>query len=118
MVPSKDMRRVTCNFPEPDLLPQLVNLYFTYINPFMPLLHRPTFEKSIADDLHHRDVQFAMVTLLVCAIGVRFSEDPRIPPNFEEPSSPGYVWFYQAQDMRRFALLKPSLYDLQGYCVS
>jgi hypothetical protein len=30
-------------FPEPDLIEQLVDLYFSRINLFYPLLHRPTF---------------------------------------------------------------------------
>jgi hypothetical protein len=114
---ARSIRRMKCNFPEPELLLQLVDLYFECTNLFTPLLHRPTFERSVVENLHHHDAQFAMVLLLVCAIGVRFSDDTRIPRQFDAPTSPGWVWFHQAQKMRRPELMKLSLYDLQGYCV-
>lgn len=85
----------------------------------MPLLHRNAFESSIASELHRRDVQFARIALLVCAMGARYSNDPRIAGySYDDPSSPGWIMFHQAQNMGRSVLSKPSLYDIQGYCVS
>lgn len=111
--------RATCNFPDPELLSALVDLYFVEVNAFVPLLHRPTFESSIASQLHLRDVQFGRIALLVCGIGARYSDDPRITSwSYDEPSSPGWIMFHQAQKMGRSVLSKPSLYDIQGYCVS
>lgn len=118
MKPPKETRRVECNFPDPDLLSSLVELYFTYINPYIPLLHRPTLEKAIADGLHQREVQFAATVLLICAIGVRFSEDPRVTAvPYDHPKSLGWVWFYQSQEMHQSVLFKPSLHTIQAYCV-
>ncbi|KAJ7114697.1 hypothetical protein C8R44DRAFT_880780 [Mycena epipterygia] len=66
-------------FPEPDLLSELIALYFEHVNPYYPLLHRPTFERSVADGLHTRDASFGAVVLPVSAIASRFSDDVRPP---------------------------------------
>ncbi|KAJ7849906.1 fungal-specific transcription factor domain-containing protein, partial [Mycena leptocephala] len=46
-------------------------------NIYLPLLHRPTFERGLAEGLHLRDDGFAATVLVVCAIGSRWSMDPR-----------------------------------------
>ena len=56
----------------------LVNHYFREINIFCPLLHRPTFVSDVVARRHYTDRDFAPVVLLVCAIGARFSDDPRV----------------------------------------
>jgi hypothetical protein len=97
----------------------LIELYFTESNRYLPLLHRPTFQKSFDDGLHKRDDGFGAVVLLVCAIASRFSNDPRV---FIEESnsnrSCGWKWFNQVRVMRTDLLLPPSLYDIQFCCVS
>ncbi|EEB89241.1 hypothetical protein MPER_12684 [Moniliophthora perniciosa FA553] len=60
-------------FPERDLLDGLITTYFEDLNPFFPLLHRPTFEASVAEQLHRRDRSFGLVVL---ARGVEM-----VPPN-------------------------------------
>ncbi|RXW16420.1 hypothetical protein EST38_g9435 [Candolleomyces aberdarensis] len=70
--------RQSPEFPEPDLLHALVGYYFKHINIELPLLHRPTFEKEIAQGLHKRNATFGAVVLLVCAMGSRYSSDPRV----------------------------------------
>ena len=88
------------------------------MNSFLPLLHRPTFEKSFADDLHLRDDGFGAVVLLVAAVGARFSDDPRVAlPGTDAMHSAGWAWFNQVQMVRRSLFSPPSLYDLQIYCV-
>lgn len=85
----------------------------------MPLLHRPTFEQSIAHRLHLQDIHFAATVILVCAIGVGFSEDPRVTAlPYDHPRASGWTWFHQAQEMYLTVLFKPSLYIIQAYCVS
>jgi hypothetical protein len=39
-------------FPPPLLLERLVDAYFLHMNIFLPLLHRPTFERGIREGLH------------------------------------------------------------------
>lgn len=72
--------QVHFEFPEPDLMPQLVDLYFSEMNLIYPLLHRPSFIHSVTAGLHLRDEQFAAILLLVCAIGARHSDDPPCTP--------------------------------------
>lgn len=89
------------------------------MNSFLPLLHRPTFDKSLTEGLHHRDDGFGAVVLLVSAVGARFSDDPRvILEGTGSTHSAGWAWFHQVQMVRRSLFSPPSLYDLQVYCVS
>ena len=65
-------------FPPPDLLNELVRLYFVHLDVCVSLLHRPTFERSIAAGLHHSDVGFAGVVLAVCSVASRYTGDERV----------------------------------------
>lgn len=101
-------------FPPEDLLPKLIAAFFERCNTYMPLLHRPTFEKAVADGLHLRDEGFGSLFLLACAIGSRFVEDPRVLlENTQSSHSAGWKWFRQVQWVRRSLLSPPRLYDLQ-----
>jgi hypothetical protein len=98
---------------------ELIDLYFTHMNLFMPLLHRPTFEKGLADGYHRESRGFGATVLLVCAIASRYSTDPRVfLPEANSEHSAGWKWFDQVQLVRRSRLAPPSLYDLQKYSVS
>ncbi|KAH6913531.1 fungal-specific transcription factor domain-containing protein [Coprinopsis sp. MPI-PUGE-AT-0042] len=106
-------------FPEDDLITHLVDLYFTKINLYLPLLHRPSFERSIGEGLHLTDDGFGGTLLLVCASGSRFSEDRRVLLDGEESfHSAGWKWFEQVHVVKKSLLTPPSLYDLQYYCLS
>jgi hypothetical protein len=97
----------------------LVDLYFEHINLYLPLLHRPTFERSINEGLHLRDARFGANVLLVCANGSRFSDDPRVLLDGEKSRhSSGWKWFDQVQMVKKSFLNPPTLYDLQFYSVS
>ena len=56
----------------------LIELYFSLYNIYTPVLHRPLFLAAIAEGLHVRDQDFGSVVLLACALGARFSNDPRV----------------------------------------
>ncbi|EGN92361.1 hypothetical protein SERLA73DRAFT_99356 [Serpula lacrymans var. lacrymans S7.3] len=106
-------------FPDDDLGLALVDLYFNYINSLYPFLHRPSFESSIAEGLHLRDSSFGAVYLLVCAVGSRWSDDPRVfLENTTSEHSCGWKYFEQVQMVRKTLLGPPCLYDLQVYCLS
>lgn len=126
----------------------LIHHYFKQINIEMPLLHRPTFEKHIADGMHKMNSTFGAVVLLVCALGSRYSDDPRVQLSEEEiddsitlevseaemhkekprrrniafsaPYSRGWKYFRQAwESQQSFSVfLPPTLYDLYFYAVS
>ncbi|KAK6969400.1 Zn(2)-C6 fungal-type domain-containing protein [Favolaschia claudopus] len=80
------------DFPPQLLMFDLLDLYFTHQNVYIPLLHRPTFEREVSSGLHLRDDAFAATLLLVCAIGSRWSDDPGI---VEEGLACGWRWFNQ-----------------------
>ncbi|KAJ3878183.1 putative fungal-specific transcription factor [Lentinula edodes] len=108
-------------FPPDDLLLVLVDLYFDNVDIVLPLLHRPTFQKGITEGVHRDDPFFGGTVLLVCAIGARYSDDPRV---FSEgptiPSSAGWHYYAQVPIIRTSLQLsaKPSLHEIQCYALS
>ena len=122
-------------FPPTDLLHSLVSIYFDLFNIYNPLLHRPTFERDVREELHLRDSGFGAVLLMVCALAARASNDPRVllaresdtarmqtvdgsdpSKEQEEPRyhSAGWAWFAQVQKSRpAMWFMPPRLYDLQ-----
>lgn len=104
-------------FPDDDLIPALIDLYFAHVNIFWPLLHWPTFADAVADSLHLRDDGFATVLILVCACAAQFSDDPRVFSEPGRPESAGWHWFRQANISRKGFLALPSLYTIQAYYV-
>lgn len=108
---------------------ELVDHYFRRYNIYLPLLHRPTFERNIKDGLHLRDEAFGSTLLLVCAMGSRFSTDERVLLEEEiitnatldewRWQSAGWKWFRRVQTTRKaVALTMPRLFDLQVAGVS
>ncbi|KAJ7436693.1 fungal-specific transcription factor domain-containing protein [Mycena latifolia] len=103
-------------FPEDDLMIHLVSLYFTNIHIFFPLFHRPTFEGAVATNMHFRDDGFAGTLLLVCALGARYSDDPRVNlPDVPSHNTAGWKWFSQVQLAGQPLIGQATLYDLQCY---
>jgi hypothetical protein len=106
-------------FPEPDLMNHLVDLYFSRLNIYLPLLHRPTFEMHLRDGLHFRNQAFGSVLLCTCACASRYSDDPRVLLDGSTAwHSSGWKWFSQVQMLRRSLMGPPLLYDVQMYAVS
>ncbi|KAF7369359.1 Zn(2)-C6 fungal-type domain-containing protein [Mycena venus] len=97
------------SFPDHQFMWTLVSLYFENVNPFIPLLHRPTFENSLNQKHQVHDKAFASTLLLVCAIGSVYLPEP----NHEML---GWQWYNQVELDSHF-LQKPSLHDIQTYCL-
>lgn len=114
------LKKPEFSFPPDDLMPSLIDSYFSRNNALTPLLHRPTFDKGVREGLHLRDSGFASVLLLVCAIGARHSDDPRVTiEGFGGSYSAGWPWFYQVHSIFHVVNFEPPrLYDLQIACVS
>ena len=100
---------------------RLVDLYFVHLNPVAPLLHRPSFERQIAQGVHLHKSSFGTVYLLVCAIASRYSDDPRVFVDDVEGGvaehSAGWKYYEQVQMVRRTLLGPPCLEDLQTFYV-
>ncbi|KAI0081020.1 hypothetical protein K474DRAFT_1588720 [Panus rudis PR-1116 ss-1] len=103
------------DFPPTDLREKLVELYFRNFNDYYPLFHRPTFEQRISDGLHLSDEGFGSTVLLVCALGSKFSDDPRVLVDGEDrcPQTRGWRYFRQVQSVQKSLLAPPQLHDLQ-----
>ncbi|KAF7342742.1 Zn(2)-C6 fungal-type domain-containing protein [Mycena sanguinolenta] len=102
-------------FPDHDLLSALIDIYFTQINLYYPILHRPTFERNVADGLHLRDVPFGAVVLLVCANASRYSVDVRLQVE-AEPLRRGWNFFDQLPPYSEHLFETPTVHHLQYYC--
>ncbi|KAF7354319.1 Zn(2)-C6 fungal-type domain-containing protein [Mycena venus] len=103
------------NFPPHDLMMRLTSLYFTNLNVLFPVLHRPTFESALSAHTHLSDYGFARVLLLVCALGARYSNDPRVHVPAIPFGTAGWQWFDQ---VKLTGCGQLTLYDLQAYCLA
>ncbi|KAI0779911.1 fungal-specific transcription factor domain-containing protein [Fomes fomentarius] len=103
------------DWPPPEFMDRLIDAYFTHVNPYIPLLHRPTFEQSLKDGLHLHDRAFGAVALLVCAHGSRWVRDSRLTVG-GSVQVPGWQWFEQAEPARWNILERPQVENLQA-CV-
>ncbi|KAK7026301.1 Zn(2)-C6 fungal-type domain-containing protein [Favolaschia claudopus] len=105
-------------FPPDALMHHLVDVYFKQRNVFLPLLHRPTFEREWKSGLHLKDDAFAATLLLVCAVGSRWSDDPSVS---EEGLACGWKWFEQTLKIPSLGdhlFGQAKLYDLQYYSLA
>lgn len=104
------------SFPPPDLSASLIDLYFRHVNPFLPLLHEPTFRASYAAGHYRRDVKFGGVVLLVFAIASRYSNDPRVLLAGAPRSSAGWKFYIQTEKIHPD--LRVKLSGMQSLVVS
>ncbi|KAJ7163354.1 fungal-specific transcription factor domain-containing protein [Mycena filopes] len=107
--------RVHYRYPEPDLIASLLNLYFTVMHPTFPLLHQPTFEKSVAEGLHFSNMEFGGLLLSVLAVASRYSDDPRVFVKGDRSLSSGWKFASQVEIVRRH--FEATLYEIQMYCL-
>ncbi|KAK6984921.1 fungal-trans domain-containing protein [Favolaschia claudopus] len=98
------------------LMSSLIDLYFTKINIYIPLLHRPTFERDVRSNLYLRNNAFAATLILICAIASRYSDDPSI---VAEGMGCGWSWFNQTLEIPssigNHLFAQTSLYELQYF---
>ncbi|KAJ8073388.1 Gypsy retrotransposon integrase-like protein 1 [Marasmius tenuissimus] len=111
-----EVPRNPLSFPEIDLMNELVHLYFVNFNVFFPLLHRPTFVNLVTNGVYLHDYYVGATVLAVCALGSRYSNDPRVfYPGSTSQHSVGWRWIKQLQLMPTTFLYPPSLYQVQAY---
>ncbi|KAJ7206238.1 fungal-specific transcription factor domain-containing protein [Mycena haematopus] len=104
-------------YPDNDLIDSLLQHYFINIHPFCPILHRPSFERSVAEGLHLTNPQFGGTLLAVLAVASRYSNDPRVFVDGDSslPHSAGWNFANQIGIPRK--LFEPSIYEVQMYCI-
>jgi hypothetical protein len=91
----------------------LLSLYFSNVNPFVPLLNHSIFEEAVLQGLHFGDLSFGTVLLLVCALGSLYLT----PSSKEDRERMGWNWYDQVELCGHSLGHQPTLYDLQAYCV-
>jgi hypothetical protein len=98
----------------------LVECYFDNFNVILPILHRPSFVRSIEEGLHKVEEHFGAVVLMVCAIGCRCTTDPRVVQKIGTSSScTAWKFFNQitAKRSQKMAFIAASVYKAQLYPV-
>ncbi|KAJ7910397.1 transcription factor domain-containing protein, partial [Mycena leptocephala] len=100
-------------FPADHLL-ESVSLYFSNVNPFLPILHRPTFEESMNQRLHMRDLGFGTIVVLVCSLGSLYLTEPTMS-NIDRQKL-AWKWYNQVELCGHSLRHPPTLYDIQAYC--
>ncbi|KAJ7747275.1 fungal-specific transcription factor domain-containing protein [Mycena metata] len=105
-------------YPDPDLLTSLVDLYFKEVNAYWPLLHRPTFERKLANNLHLYNHKFGATVLLVCSLGARHSDDRRIYLEGAHIHTAGWKWGRQVRVVPEHLMGRCDLYELQTMALS
>ncbi|KAF8153541.1 hypothetical protein K438DRAFT_2026761, partial [Mycena galopus ATCC 62051] len=113
--PRAPCRTRRLKFPADLLMKELIGLYFTHQQIYTPVLHRPTFERGVAEGLHWRDHDFGAIVLLVCAIGSRWSVNPSVTGGANENLACGREWFDQVPLTDDRLIGPATLHDLQ-YC--
>ncbi|KAJ6476873.1 fungal-specific transcription factor domain-containing protein [Mycena sanguinolenta] len=102
-------------YPPTDLISSLVEIYFINIQPTLPILHRPSFERSVAQGLHLTDHSFGATLLSVLAIASRYSTDPRVFLDGGAPLSAGWKFARQLWGVRK--LFQATIHDVQTYAL-
>lgn len=107
-------------FPEMDLMLHLVDCYFDNFNVILPILHRPSFIRSVEEGLHEVNGHFGAVVLMVCAIGCGSTTDPRVLHKVATSSScTAWRFFNQVSASRssKMAFVAASVHEAQLYPV-
>ncbi|KAJ7729665.1 fungal-specific transcription factor domain-containing protein, partial [Mycena maculata] len=102
-------------YPPSDLISSLLELYFTNIHPIIPVLHRPSFERSVADGLYLTDTKFGATLLAALAVASRYSNDPRVLIDGNKLSS-GWKFVMQVQIVRSH--FEVTIHEVQFYCLA
>ncbi|KAJ7814434.1 fungal-specific transcription factor domain-containing protein [Mycena olivaceomarginata] len=102
-------------FPASDLIKSLLDHYFSKIHPTIPILHRPSFELSVAKGLHLTDSDFGGTLLSVLALASRYSNDPRVFVDRNVSLSSGWMFASQVRILPK--LFQPTIYEVQMYCL-
>ncbi|KAJ7164615.1 fungal-specific transcription factor domain-containing protein [Mycena crocata] len=100
-------------YPDSDLISALLELYFVNIHPILPVLHRTSFERSVAEGLHLTDMAFGAALLAVLGLGSRYSDDPRVFVDGRSTLSSGWPFVSQVQNARK--VFELTIYDVQFY---
>ncbi|KAJ7712428.1 hypothetical protein B0H16DRAFT_1624893 [Mycena metata] len=105
------------SYPDGDLVASLLQLYFTNVHPTIPVLHRPSFEQSVAEGLHLVDLDFGALLLSVLSVASRYSDDPRVFVDGDTSLSSGFKFVQNIQIQFVRQIFEPKLHEVQMCCL-
>jgi hypothetical protein len=113
-------------FPPDPVANELLDLFFCHTNPYLPLLHRPTFERYWREGLHHDNVWFTILCILIFAVASRWYDSGGQAlkdwlQDGERWKALGWRWFFVALDVhctRRSLSCPATLLEIQAIAVS
>lgn len=73
---SWDSENENISLPPDDLVDDLVEIYFTNVHPWIPILHVKQFRERMANPIHRR--KLTTIFHAITSLCVRFSDDPRL----------------------------------------
>ncbi|KAF5354715.1 hypothetical protein D9756_005344 [Leucocoprinus leucothites] len=120
--PSLITKLLEC-FPPESVANELLDLFFCQMNIYLPLLHRPTFERYWRERLHHENVWFATLCILMFAVASRWydlggEELKRWAQDANQWKAAGWRWFFIALDVhcsRRSLSCPATLLEIQTF---
>ncbi|KAI9274313.1 fungal-specific transcription factor domain-containing protein [Phascolomyces articulosus] len=80
--------------PPKDLQEHLLDLYFEYFYPFIPLLHKKSFMEKLNSNEHQPS---RLLLNAIYAVASRVSPDPRVRTDPNQPDTAGDVFFERAR---------------------
>ncbi|KAJ6472358.1 fungal-specific transcription factor domain-containing protein [Mycena vitilis] len=104
------------SFPDESSITSLASLYFSNINPFIPVVHRPTFDECVGQQLHIYDLGFGSILLLVCALGSLYLAEPTL--SRQDRETLGWKWYNQVELCGHSLHRLPAPHDIQAYCLA
>ncbi|KAK7063670.1 fungal-trans domain-containing protein [Favolaschia claudopus] len=103
-------------YPAKDLMQSLLQLYLINVHPTFPILHFPSFSRSVEDGLHLTNAKFGGALLALLAVASRYSKDPRVFVNGDTSLlSAGWTFFHQILNWFVPKNFQPTIYDVQMY---
>lgn len=81
-------------FPAPDLLEELLDVFFHHLMPLMPIVHGPTLRRDLAQGRAKQDSAFRGLIFTILAIAARFlpADDVRVLADPDDKSTAGDHW--------------------------
>ncbi|KAF9583190.1 hypothetical protein BGW38_010067, partial [Lunasporangiospora selenospora] len=92
------------DLPDPDVMSNLINLYFRFVYPFAPVIVRSKFIQRL--QARDRSPQFLLLLNAIFALASRFSDDPSLRTDPSKPETAGVKFADRAKE------ILDALYDL------
>lgn len=80
--PLEDLENITTSLPPPDLLEDIINIYFNVIQPWIPIFHETQFRRRVHDPEQLPRLVVVLHAMVVAAL--RFVDNPEIRHSISE----------------------------------